>query len=121
MGGKQLRKVMERRGEPYSGGTEHGAPAARLDHGHVAGPVDTARNTYATVETDKICAAAEERMLAVVDDFANARMKIGACTPAQVAAALDQLHAQTSLCQSACCAHARHATAYYRDCFPRIL
>ena len=50
------------------------APSARLDHGHRARPVDSFRHSDALVEPDEIRAAAKEHMLAVVDDFIDARM-----------------------------------------------
>ena len=59
----------------------------------------------------QIGAAAEEHVLAVVDDFVDAGMQIGAGAPAEIAAALDQLHAEAGLGQSAGRAHAGYAGA----------
>ncbi len=73
--------------------------------------MDAVRDADAAVEADQIGAAAEEHVLAVVDDLAHARMQIRARPAAQVAAALDQLDAKTGLGQRAGRAHAGHAAA----------
>ncbi len=51
-------------------------PPARLDHRHLAGPVNLVRNADAPIEAHQIGAAAEQHMLAVVDHLAHARMQI---------------------------------------------
>ena len=53
------------------------APAAGLDHGHLGGPVDFLFDADAAVEADEVGAAAEEDVLAVVDDFVDAGMQVG--------------------------------------------
>ena len=60
-------------------------------------------------------------MLAVVDDFVDAGMQVGACAAAEIAAALDQLHAQAGLGKGAGRAHAGHAAADDGDGFTRDL
>ena len=79
------------------------------------------RNAETAIEADQIGAAAEERVLAVVDDLMHARMQIGAGAAAEVAPALDQLHAKASLGQSASRAHAGDASANNGDGLPVIL
>ena len=54
-------------------------------------------------------------MLAVVDDLSDAGMQIGGCTPAEVAASLNELHAKACLRQSTGSAHAGHAATNDRD------
>jgi hypothetical protein len=73
--------------------------------------VDAVRDADAPVETDEIGAAAEEHVLAVVDDLVDAGMQVGAGASAEIAAALDELHAEPGLGQRAGRAHAGHAAA----------
>ena len=97
---------------------------ARLDHGHVGGPVNLVLNADPPVKPKQICAASEQHVLAIVDRLANARMEIGAGAPAKITALLNQMHAQPSLGQRASCAHACHAAADDRDglsrCFNQV-
>ena len=79
--------------------------------------MDAFRDADAPVKADEIGAAAEEHVLAVVDDLAHAGMQVGAGPSAQVTAPLDQLHAQASLGQRAGRAHAGHAAADHGDGF----
>jgi hypothetical protein len=89
--------------------------AAGLDHRHLAGPVDAARGADAAIETDEIGAAAEEHVLAVVNDFAHAGMKIRTGAPAQVAASLDEPHGESGIGEGAGRAHAGHAASNHGD------
>ncbi len=68
-------------------------------------------STPMRVEADEIGAAAEEDVLAVVDDFVDAGMQIGGGAAAEVAAALDELHAVAGFGESAGGAHAGYAAA----------
>jgi hypothetical protein len=119
VGGEQLWQAVERRGQ--TGRTKRRAAAAGLDHCHLAGPVNLVRNAEMMVEADEIGAAAEERMLAVVDDFVDAGMEIGTGATTEVAAALDELHAEASLGESAGRAHAGDTCADDGDGLPVIL
>jgi hypothetical protein len=83
--------------------------------------VNLVRDPNAPIEPLDIGAAAEQNMLAVVDRFADARMQIGAGSPAQVAAPLYQLHAQPCFGKGAGSAHSSHASAHHRDGPPRTL
>ncbi len=65
----------------------------------------------AAVEADEIGAAAEEDVLAVVDDFVDAGMQVGGGAAAEVAAALDELHAIAGFGEGAGGAHAGYAAA----------
>ena len=85
--------------------------AAGLDHGHFFGPVNLLFDADPAVETDEVGAAAEEDVLAVVDDFVDAGMQIGRGASAEVAAALDELHAVAGFGESAGCAHAGYAAS----------
>lgn len=67
----------------------------------------------ALIEPNQICAAAEENVLAVVDDLIDPRVTVRACATAKVSAALDELDAQTGLSEGASGAHAGHATTNY--------
>jgi pyrroline-5-carboxylate reductase len=78
-------------------------------------------NADAAVKTQQIGAAAEERVLAIVDDLIHARMKVRRSPPAQVTALLNQLHAQTGLGQGAGRAHSGHAAADVRNGLLRVL
>jgi hypothetical protein len=73
--------------------------------------VNLIENADALVEGDEICAAAEEHVLTIVDDFVDAWMQIGTRAAAQVATTLDQMHAQSGCCKSAGRAHAGNAAA----------
>ena len=84
-------------GKPCSGagnneGTKHGARGRRARSWSCRWSSDLIENADAPVEADEIGAAAEEHVLAVVDDFVDAGMQVGARAPAEVAAALDELH-----------------------------
>jgi hypothetical protein len=83
--------------------------------------VNAVRDTDAAVKTREICAAAEEHMLAIIDDLFHSRMQIGTGTTAQVAAALDELHAQAGFGQGAGRAHAGYAATDNRDSLSGIL
>ena len=78
-------------------------------------PVNLLFDADAAVEADEIGAAAEEHVLAVVDDFVDAGMQIGRCAAAEIAATLDELHAIAGLGQGTGRAHAGHAAADHGD------
>ena len=116
--GEELRQAMQgcwQREWTQSKGSKRGAPTSGFDHRHLAGPADAVRDPDAPVKTNEIRAAAEEHVLTVVDNLANARMQIRTGTPAQVAAPFDQFDAQPGLGQRAGRAHAGHAAAYHGD------
>src|SRR5581483_6575830 len=69
------------------------------------------RHADPLVEADEIRAAAEEQVLAVVDDLVHAWMQIRARASAQVATTLDELHAEAGLSQRAGRTHAGHTAA----------
>ena len=98
---------MQGRRQPHR--AEQRTPPARLDHGHIAGPADAARNPYAPIEADEIGAASEQHVLTVVYHLADARMEIGRGPSTQVAATLDELHMKARLGQRAGRAHACNA------------
>ena len=56
---------------------EQGTTAAGLDEGEVIVPTDGVERVEAPVEVDEVSAAADEDVLAVVDDFAGAGMLVG--------------------------------------------
>ena len=68
-------------------------------------------NADALVEADQIGATTEEHVLAVVDDFVDARMAVGTGAAAKIAAALDKLDAEPGFGQRAGGTHARHSPA----------
>jgi hypothetical protein len=109
-----MRKAVERSGQP-PGGTEERLAAARLDHGHGACPVDFLVDADAAAEGNEIGAATEEDVLAVIDDFVDAGMEIGTGTAAEIAAAFNEMHAETGFSEGAGGAHAGD-TAANDDC-----
>ena len=110
LGGEQARQAVQRSRQPAMGPSTR-APSAGLDHGHLAGPVNVVGDADAPVEADEIGAAAEEHVLAVVDDLVDAGMQIGAGAAAEVAAPFDEVHAESGFGKSAGRAHAGHAAA----------
>jgi hypothetical protein len=71
------------------------------------------------IEAAQIGAAAEEHVLAIVDYFVNAGMEVRAGAAAKIASPLDQVHAESALCQSAGRAHPGHAATDDGDGSPR--
>lgn len=55
----------------------------------------------ALVEADEIGAAAEEDMLAVVDDLIDSGMEVRAGAPAEVASSFDEIHRESAVCKRA--------------------
>ena len=106
---RESRQAVQRRGK--GGWHRARASAAGLDHGHFGGPVDFVLHADAVIEADEVCAAAEEDVLAVVDDFVDAGMQIGGGAAAEVATALDELHAIAGFSERAGGAHAGDAAA----------
>ena len=90
------------------------ATTAGLDHCHVAGPVDLVIDANAAVEGEEIRVGADKRVLAVVDNFVDAGMEIGAGAAAEIRAALEEGDPQAGLGESAGGAHAGYAAADYR-------
>jgi hypothetical protein len=72
-------------------------------------------NTDAAVKREEVGAAAEEDVLAVVDDFVDAWMKVGGGATAQIAPPFDEVHAQAGFGQGTGSAHAGNAAADYGD------
>src|SRR6185503_547125 len=72
-------------------------------------------DTDAAVKGEKIGAAAEEDVLAVVDDFIDAGMQVGGGASAEVATAFDELHAIAGFGQCTRGAHAGDSAADDRD------
>ena len=52
----------------------HGGAAARLDERHLVVPADLVGDSDAVIELHQVCAKAKEDVLAVVNDFARARL-----------------------------------------------
>jgi hypothetical protein len=73
----------------------------------------------ALVETLQVGAAAEQDVLAVVDDFVYAGMQIGGRPAAEIAAALDEVDGKSRFSQGAGRAHACDARADHRHRFLR--
>jgi hypothetical protein len=69
----------------------------------------------AAIEREEIGAAAEEDVLAVVDDFVDAGVEVGGGATSEVAAALDELHAIAGFGEGAGGAHACDSAADYGD------
>ena len=65
----------------------------------------------APIEADEIGAAAEEHVLAVVDDFVDAGMQVGGCAAAEIAAAFDELDAVAGFGEGAGGTHTGDAAA----------
>jgi hypothetical protein len=62
------------------------------------------------VETEEIGAAAEEHMLAVVDDFTDPGMKVRRGAPAKITSAFDELDPETGFGECAGSAHTSDTT-----------
>jgi len=105
--------------------------AARLNHRHLAGPLDAIFHADAAIEADEIRAAAKEHVLAVVDDFIHARVQVGTGASAKIAAAFNELYAQPCLgqrtlpssailpsCRQPCPGHAGEAQRQNRELLP---
>jgi hypothetical protein len=93
--------------------------AARLNHRHLAGPMNAVGDANSFVEPREIRAAAKEHMLAVVDDFVHTGMQVGTGPSAEIAAPFYQLHAQACLGQRAGSTHAGNPAADDGDCLLR--
>src|ERR1700755_75561 len=72
--------------------TQNAAAASRLDHGDVIEPANFVERANAAVQGDEVCTAAEEQVLAVVDDFASAGVFVGRGASTDVGAALNEMH-----------------------------
>ena len=96
-----------------AGRAEQGAATARLDHCHLACPVNLFECANALIEANKIGATTEQHVLAIIDNLVDAWMPIGACATSKIAASLHKLHAKSGLCESAGCTHACHSAADY--------
>ena len=68
----------------------HRSAPARLEKRQAIVPADLVRDSEALVELDEIGAAAEQHVLAVVDDFAGAGMLVGRSAAAQIGPPLEQ-------------------------------
>ena len=91
--------------------TKPGAPAAGLDHRHLAGPVNRSATPMRLIEADEVGAAAEQHVLAVVDDFVDAGMQVRRGAATEIAATFDELHAEAGFGQRTSGAHAGDAAA----------
>ncbi len=76
-----------------------------------ARPVNLFVDADALVEADQIGAAAEEDVLAVVDDLVDAGMQVGAGAAAEVASLLDEMYLKSAPCNGAGGGHAGYASA----------
>src|ERR1700722_1075522 len=94
---------------------QHASAASRLNHGDVFKPVKLIECADAPVEIDEIGAAAEEQVLAVVDNLACAGMFVGRRATADVCAAFDEAHIMAGIgeCLRGC--EAGDACSYYCD------
>jgi hypothetical protein len=77
------------------------------------------RNADSPIEANQIGAAAKQDVLAIVDDFVDARMTVRAGPAAKIAAALDKPDAKTGLGKGAGRAHAGYAAADHNCRFSR--
>ncbi len=113
-------RAARKRGRPCSGAGSHEGPSVERRPPGSIRVISllqriAVRNPDAPVEAGEVGAAAEEHVLAVVDDLAQARMEVRRGAPAQVAAPLDELHAQAGFGQRAGRAHAGNAAADHGD------
>jgi ectoine hydroxylase-related dioxygenase (phytanoyl-CoA dioxygenase family) len=81
--------------------------------------VDLFLDPDAPVEADQIRAAAEEHVLAVVDDLIDAWMAIRACPATKIAPPLNEGHLESAVCKTTGSAHSGHASADYDHRFFR--
>jgi hypothetical protein len=64
----------------------------------------------APIEANQIRTTTEQHVLAVIDNFVDARVQIRRCASAKIASTLDELHAVTGLGQRASRTHSGNAT-----------
>src|SRR6266403_2671196 len=105
---------MQRSGERRR--RNHGSVSSRLEERQFLIPANFVLNPRATIEIEQVGAAAEQHMLAIVDNFAGARMLIRRGAPAKIGAALKQGHAKPSFGQGTSSGQASQPTSSYCDC-----
>src|SRR5260221_8790205 len=97
----------------------HGSKSSRLEEGQLLIPANFVLHSRAPVEIEQVGAAAEQHMLAIVDNFAGTGMLIRRGAPAEIRAALKKGHAKTRFGEGAPGGEAGQSASGYRDC--RIL
>src|SRR5262249_28128278 len=75
--------------------------AARLQEGHLVEPLNFAADTQELIKVREIGTAAEQQMLAVVDNFSGPGMLVGGGAAAEVRAALEQRDPESDVGQRA--------------------
>ena len=112
---RALREALAGRGAERANGHPEGPSAERRPPGSIMVISVVQWILFSTpmrsIEADEVGAAAEEDVLAVVDDFVDAGMQVGGGAAAEVAAALDELHAIAGFGEGAGSAHAGYAAA----------
>ena len=78
-------------------------------------PANFVLNSGAAIEIEQVGAAAEQHMLAIVDNFAGAGMLIRRGAAAEIRAAFKQSHAKTSFGQGASSGEAGQPASGYGD------
>src|SRR3954463_10137567 len=92
---------MERRGERT--GFEDGCASAGLNVCETVVPTDLAFDSEAAVEIAEIGAAAEENVLAVVDDLAGAGMFVGGGASTEIGTLLEKRDTESGIGECAPC------------------
>src|SRR4051794_33736204 len=105
---------MERRGE--RAGFEDGCASAGLNVCETVVPTDLAFDSEAAVEIAEIGAAAEENVLAVVDDLAGAGMFIGGGASAEIGTLFEQRDAESGVGERAASGESGESAADNGDC-----
>src|ERR1700675_341863 len=105
---------MKRSGEPRR--RNHGSAPSRLEEGQLLIPANFVLNSGTPIEIKQVGAAAEQYMLAIVDNFAGTRMLIRRGAPAKIGSAFKQGHAITGFGQGASSGEAGQPASSYRDC-----
>src|SRR5258706_12414616 len=83
---------MQRSGERRR--RNHGSMSSRLEEGQLLIPANFVLHSRAPVEIEQVRAAAEQYMLAIVNNFAGTRMLIRRVAPAEIRAPPKKGHAK---------------------------
>src|SRR5260370_3587885 len=92
----------------------HGSTSSRLEEGQLLIPANFVLHSRAPVEIEQVGAAAEQHMLAIVDNLAGTGMLIRRGAPTEIRAALKKGHAKTRLAEGASGGAAGQSSSVYR-------
>src|SRR6266478_6712430 len=94
----------------------HGSASSRLEERQLLIPANFVLNSRATIKIEQVGTAAEQHVLAIVDNFTGAGMLIRRGATAEIRAALKQRHAKTGFGQGASRGEAGQPASGYGHC-----